>query len=792
MREDRIVPLLLLFVSGAVAVAFEVLWLRGFIALLGATAPAVAATLSGVFLGFAVGSRIGAGLARRPAKAWRTYGLLEIVAALASALAFPGFTRGETFVAAPLVFLATVCMGATLPVLAAARGRAGVSDLYGANLAGAVAGALAVPFLLLPAFGVQGSSLLVAAVGASAGAVALARTGRRAASAAPPSPPQVVGDPGDALRGMLGLSFLSGFVLLALETLFTRLFAQVHESSVSAFAVVVAVFLAALAAGAGLARPDLLRKWSGAKRLVIAWTLAAAFAAAIPLCFAPLTGGLEAIDVSRWSGRCALLGLACLVVGPVVATAGVGFPWLLRAATSAGGGARAVARLLAANALGSILGPLAATFLLAPLFGTARSAALLGALLAFAAAAAAAAFRGRALAACGGLVALAVFAFAEPLRVRLDAGRGETLVALTEGAHGVVAVVRDAAGMRIKVDNHYVLGGTAAAGDLRQLAHLPLLLHPEPRRVAFLGMGTGITAGAAVAHPVESIDVVELMPEVVAAAHAHFGAASQGLFTDPRVHVVEGDARIFLEQHARAFDVVVGDLVVPWRAGESALYTREHFERARASLRPGGLFCQWLPAYQLTVEQFDAIAATFLDAFPRASLWRGDFVAGLPTLGLVGHDRDVVREQVDARVRALVPQLDAASPYLMDPAGPWLYLIGTLDPAAPRWRAARRHTLDRPWVELAGPGDARAGGASARLTGAPLDLLIDEVGGASAPAGAPIRLGEPEATWRAAGRELWRASSLVFDGKGDEGRRLALATFARLPAPLREAVVGKR
>ena len=115
----------------------------------------------------------------------------------------------------------------------------------------------------------QSSSLLVAAVGASAGAVALARTGRRAASgagaavAAPPSRPEIVGD---ALRGMLGLSFLSGFVLLALETLFTRLFAQVHESSVSAFAVVVAVFLAALAAGAAPARPDLLRRWSGAQR----------------------------------------------------------------------------------------------------------------------------------------------------------------------------------------------------------------------------------------------------------------------------------------------------------------------------------------------------------------------------------------------------------------------------------------------------------------------------------------------------------------------------------------------
>jgi len=807
VRDVRAAPFLLLFASGAVAVAFEVLWLRGFIALLGATAPAIAATLSGVFLGFALGSRLGAWLARRSRLPWRSYGLLEIAAALAALLALAGFAREAPLLAAPAVLLATICMGATLPVLAAARGRAGVNDLYGANLCGAVAGALAVPFLLVPWLGVRGSHFCVAALGAGAGAAALALATRLTAASAggvAKDAARVIAENPEAtpdappMRGTLALSFLSGFVLLALETLFTRLFAQVYESSVAAFAVVVAVFLTALAAGAGLARLRWLGPPGGARGLALAWALAAVTAAAIPLLFAPLTGGLQLIAIQTWSGRAGLLGLALLVIVPAVATAGVGFPWLLRQATSAGGGARAVAGLLAANTLGAIVGPIAATFLLAPWFGTERSLALLGALLAFAAALAA--FRDRSasarpatkVAAVGGLAALAVFALADPLRVRLDARRGEALVALDEGALGVVAVVRDAAGMRIKVDNHYVLGGTAAAGDLRQLAHLPLLLHPAPRRIAFLGMGTGITAGAAVVHPVESIDVVELLPEVVAAARAHFAAASQGLFTDPRAHVVEEDARIFLARHERAFDVVIGDLVVPWRAGESALYTREHFSRARASLADGGLFCQWLPAYQLTVEQFDAIAATFLEAFPRASLWRGDFIAGLPTLGLVGHDRAVDPERVAARVRELVPRLDAASPYLMDPAGPWLDLIGTLDPAAPRWRAARRHTLDRPWLELAGPGEARGEGSRARLTGAPLDDLIDEVGAAPAPAGSPIRLGPSETAWRKAGRELWRASTLVFEGRGDEGRRLALATFAQLPAPLRDAVLGKR
>ncbi len=55
-----------------------------------------------------------------------------------------------------------------------------------------------------------------------------------------------------------------------------------------------------------------------------------------------------------------------------------------------------------------------------------------------------------------------------------------------------------------------------STGDERMQAHLPLLLHPSPRRVAFLGLGTGITAGAAVLHPVDDVTAVELIPEVVA------------------------------------------------------------------------------------------------------------------------------------------------------------------------------------------------------------------------------------------------------------------------------------
>ena len=49
----------------------------------------------------------------------------------------------------------------------------------------------------------------------------------------------------------------------------------------------------------------------------------------------------------------------------------------------------------------------------------------------------------------------------------------------------------------------------------------------------------------------------------------------------------------------KTYDVIVGDLFLPWRRGTALLYTVEQFEAAKARLAPGGLFAQWMPLYQM-------------------------------------------------------------------------------------------------------------------------------------------------------------------------------------------------
>ncbi len=167
-------------------------------------------------------------------------------------------------------------------------------------------------------------------------------------------------------------------------------------------------------------------------------------------------------------------------------------------------------------------------------------------------------------------------------------------------------------------------------------AHLPITLHPAPRKVAMIGLATGITAGAALLHDqVESLTAIELSQLVTEACKKHFGPFNGGIFTDPRAQVVVEDGRTYIASCVDRFDVIVGDLFLPWRPGVGRLYSLEHFQAVRRALRSGGLFCQMLPMYQFNRDQQETVLATLLQVFPEAHLFRLSFNSRMPVLAMV-------------------------------------------------------------------------------------------------------------------------------------------------------------
>jgi len=820
----------LAFASGASALLYQLLWMRTFSLLLGNGAQAAAATLAAFFLGLGLGSRV---LGRRlsgtgnPLRAlaileagiaagaiWFTL-LAPALGGLALAAEQPGPVAAllATLVRLGLATLAVLpaafCMGGTLPVLgeAVTAGMAGlghrVALVYGVNTLGAALGAALGAFVLLPVLGHRGTLGVALAVTASVALLAWrAGHGRTVTRARPAAAAPARWRPSRLLAAAAGVS---GLAALGLEVLWTRMFAQVFHNSVYSFGIVLVTFLLALGAGALVARGLARRELRPPAVLRALWTVSGVLVAASPFVFHRVTAGLgyvgHELGFAGYLGE--LFGVAALVLLAPVAALGTIFPYLWRLAErEAQRAGETVGDLAALNVAGAVAGSLAAGFLVLPWLGLWGGIGLFAALYVVAAMVLVPGDEApqpvalRLAPAVAMLLLVSVFSPAQLAAGRaVGRGGGELLVAHRQGPDGVVSVVRRGDALALKMNGFYTLGSTAGAAYEARQAHFPLAIHGEARAVFFLGLGTGITAGAALAHPLEELVVAELSAGVVRMAREHFAPYANGLFSDPRARILVEDGRSFLAHSEQRFDVIVSDLFVPWRAGVGALYTREHYAAARARLRAGGILCQWLPMFQLDARSFETIARTFLEVFPETTLWRGDFFGRGSIVALCGHTAS--RPLSPARVRAAHRALARAGGG--DDGAParasdlLLYYAGNLGAARHLLAGAVVDTDDRLRIGFHAPVAQRrvAAGEDSWLDGEALLGFLAQVLEAVPPARDPFLAGLDERAHARvhAGLALHRAQVLRLANREQEAQR-ALATFRHLVASERESAPG--
>jgi spermidine synthase len=390
-----------------------------------------------------------------------------------------------------------------------------------------------------------------------------------------------------AATGLLGIGY---------EVLVVRVLSQVAENTVYTFAILLAVYLVGTALGAAVysrwlpnagsserLRDQLLHMLAAACLLGIVSLVDAETvkASVLHVLGAGMTNALAAE---------AVLALAAFLLPTIVM--GALFSHLGTHARAAGIG---FGRVLGVNTLGAALAPL--LFGVVLVSGIGPKFALLLVVAGYLALLSRRAWFGFSLwPAVGATLAMALWA---PSLAIIDVPPGGRLASYAEGALATVSVVEDAGGVAtLHINNRQQEGSSATLfADARQ-ALLPILLHPSPRRVLFLGLGTGVTASAAAQDPMLQVDVVELLPEVIDAS-ARFTRGLGGDRPNPRLRVMAADARRFVRASHERYDVIVSDNFHPARSGSGALYTVEHFQAVGARLAPGGLFCQWLPCTRL-------------------------------------------------------------------------------------------------------------------------------------------------------------------------------------------------
>ncbi|HEY7091417.1 MAG TPA: fused MFS/spermidine synthase, partial [Tepidisphaeraceae bacterium] len=199
---------------------------------------------------------------------------------------------------------------------------------------------------------------------------------------------------------------------------------------------------------------------------------------------------------------------------------------------------------------------------------------------------------------------------------------------LGEGMNSTIAVTKLRAS---DVRNFHVSGKIEASTEpqdmrlQRMLGVIPSLLHPKPESVLVVGCGAGVTAGSFVPHPdvkrIVLCEIEPLIPEVVA---KYFSEQNYDVVTDPRVQIVNDDARHFVLTTPEKFDIITSDPIHPWVKGSATLYTKEYFEMCKQHLNPGGIVTQWVPLYESNLEAVKSEIATFLEVFPEGTVWSND------------------------------------------------------------------------------------------------------------------------------------------------------------------------
>ena len=554
------------------------------------------------------------------------------------------------------------------------RAASAVGALYGFNTLGAASGALVATWVLLPAIGLEGSLRVGAALNVVCALVLLPfalRFGRAVAARAhetdrPESRAVETGGGRRLWPWALAYGF-AGFIALSYEIVWFRLLGVMMKSTAFTFGTLLTLYLAGLGFGA-VAGSKLASRVRQPRFTFFALLGAAGLSAAVLLgllvavaddvgalrgyfgSYEPLNvrDSVHALRMLVWNilpGPDARIevpanflrlyvALPLLIVVPPTFLMGCAFPCLQRVVqTDLDRVGRRVGTLLLANIAGSIVGTVFTGWFALGAIGTATTLRLLVGLSGIFAVAAAMTYRPEprpgtsrstshtTLASVStAVLVLGIMVWmpgSAELWSRLHGTTVERMV-FAEDNSGLSVIKADGAdlGGPVVVFANGVGQSLIPYGDTHTaLGALPVLVHPDPRQVAIIGLGSGDTVHAAAGRPgIERITGIEIIGSQIetlrALALRNPYAGLRALLADPRVSHVVGDGRAYLMRTTHRFDVIEADALRPTSASSGNLYSDAYFTLVRNRLAPNGLAATWVP----TARVHDA----FVKVFPYA------------------------------------------------------------------------------------------------------------------------------------------------------------------------------
>jgi spermidine synthase len=607
------------FVSGMPALVYQLIWQRSLFTMYGINVEAVTVVVAGFLLGLGFGSLVGGRLSRvSSVNLLALFGIIEIIIGAfgVSSLHIIDFVGHKTLhlpiipltlVTLLLLFVPTLFMGSTLPILTAylvQRSRnvgRSVGLLYCVNTVGSATACLLSALFLMRVAGMQGSVTVAAAINFIVGASALAEARRTRGSNRRWPAPQPIAPADEVRRGIsstflfaIALAALVGYVSLSYEIVWFRAF-SIASNTATAFALILGAYLAGIANGSLRVRRSFgesLTREQAFHRISAALLVASVL-------------GFLLLPVAAWSATTPLGYFFPMLVMVFAQTtiSGMIFPIICHYAVAPDdrAGSR-VSWVYVANILGSVAGTLVTGFVLMnylTIAVTSEFLAVLGIGIALLVALTSGVNRKRRrlLVALGASMIGAILLMTGPVFT----GFYENLLSnnLVAETRKFIETVENRSGV-ITVDSElYVYGNGIYDGriaiDLMDDENLLIrpfalsLYHPNPENVLLIGLATGAWEQVIASHPsVKHATIIEINPGYLQIIKKYPVVAS--LLNNPKVEIIIDDGRRWLNRHPeRKFDAIIQNTTWYYRPNATNLLSQEYLKLTAAHLREGGI-----------------------------------------------------------------------------------------------------------------------------------------------------------------------------------------------------------
>jgi spermidine synthase len=648
---------LVIFLSGFASLGYELCWIRKGALLVGATPQALSIVVAVFFGGLAAGAYLFGQLSTRTGNPLLWYGMLECAVGLlaaatpalfgsageVSAQAYQWAETSQTLhllvrsaLVAAVILPTCVLIGGTLPLLcqfsiytrqADIRVAAGI--LYAINTCGAFFGCMLCGIWFIPLLGIDAAIWLNAFISftVGAGVILVSRTTpmpSRSDSSAPEfcSPQENSGSLVDSkLTGIIlyALFFWAGFVALGYELLWVRFLSLLIHNTVYTCIFSLGAVLLGIAVGGLLVL--MVKERPGQDILLFG-------VANIFIGFTVLLILLQPVASWEWirnATSVSLQALLCIAIIFVPSLAsGISFPLAYRLiATRSIHSGRDFGALTAVSTLGGIAGSLLIGFYLLPESGMYATLGILTCISLTIGTYAIFVFADRITLLRRGLIAGGVtVAWLTVLFVSTTGLPGEflagnrTMIEYAEGISSFVAVVKQGGIKTLEIDRMWQ--GQYQKGHQILAAHIPMILHQDPKRVLVIGMGTGQTASRFLMYNIDRLDCVDIEKTLPGMLQRHFDAA---WLSDPRTRVVTDDGRNYTAHATSMYDIVSIEVGQSFRPQIASFYTVDFYRDVKKRLNKNGLACQFVPVGFFTEEQFRGVVRSFLEVFPQSTLW---------------------------------------------------------------------------------------------------------------------------------------------------------------------------